>query len=210
MNGRPHVSGREELDIGISFFQQHLHISLDRVKGPNRRTKLLDSSEQSNPDRLCLSILKGYRSEASVTWQDDDDAQKLEAKMTDIAVELILTAEIDYREDTKRRFEWRVQRKAELEEQQRKEKVEAERAEKERQKRIEQGRVNRLLRDAVAFQQAGEIRKYVDAIRQAQAREGSSSNELGKWSQWALAEADRIDPSINERFLNALKDEGEF
>ena len=31
-------------------------------------------------------------------------------------------------------------------------------------RRIEQGRIDRLLRDAAAFQQAGEIRKYVEAI----------------------------------------------
>jgi hypothetical protein len=209
MNGKPHVSGREELDIGISFFQQHLHISLDRVRGPNRRTKLLDSSEPSNHDRLCLSILKGYRSEASeATWQDDD-AQKLEAKITDIAVHLIFTAETDYRADTKRRFEWRVQRKAELEEEQRKRKLEAERAERERQKRIEQGRVNRLLKDAAAFQQAGEIRRYVATIRDTQARDVWSGEEFQKWSQWALAVADRIDPTVNKSFLKAMHDEDE-
>lgn len=66
-------------------------------------------------------------------------------------MQLILTAEIDYREDTKRRFEWRVQRKAEVEEEQREQKLEAEPDERERRKRIEQGRVNRLLEDAAAF-----------------------------------------------------------
>ena len=94
MNGRAHVSGCEELDIGISFFQRRLHLTLDRIKGSNRRTKPLNS-EPSSQDRLCLSIVNGCRSEASVaTWQDDD-AQKLEVKMTDIAVQVILTAEID-------------------------------------------------------------------------------------------------------------------
>jgi len=204
MNGRPHVSGREELDMGISFFQQHLHLRLDRVKGSNRRTMPLNS-EPSSQDWLCLSILNGWRSEASMaTWQDDD-AQKLEVKMTDIAVQVILTAEIDYRESTTRHFEWRVRRKAELEEEQRKRKLEAERAERERQKRIEQGRVNRLLRDAAAFQQAAEIRKYVATIRELQARDSSSTEEFEKWSQWALAQADRIDPTVNKCFLKAMR-----
>lgn len=49
-------------------------------------------------------------------------------------------------------------------------KLEAERTEHERQKRIEQGRIDRLLRDAAAFQQAAEIRKYVEAIALSQAR----------------------------------------
>ena len=81
----------------------------------------------------------------SSTWQDDD-VQKLEAHMTDIAIQLILTAEIKYRENVVHGYQWRIKRKAELEEEQRKRKVEAERAEKERQKRLEQARVNRLLR----------------------------------------------------------------
>lgn len=91
-----------------------------------------------------------------------------------------------------------------IEEEQCKRKLEAERAEKERQKRLEQARVNRLLRDASAFQQAGEIRKYVDTIRGTLARDGFSlSEEVEKWSQWALA-ADRIDPAIGGRFLKAM------
>jgi hypothetical protein len=99
-------------------------------------------------------------------------------------------------------YQWRVQRKAELEEEQRKRKLEAERAEKERQKRIEQARINRLLRDAAAFQQAGEIRKYVEVIRLAMARDSSSSmDEVEQWSKWALAQADRIDPAIGRAVL---------
>jgi hypothetical protein len=152
--------------------------------------------------------MKSFGSEEVLaTWQDDD-AQKLETRMTDIAVQLILTAEIKYREHALHYYQWRIKRKAELEEEERKRKLEAERAEKERQKRIEQGRINRLLRDAAAFQQAGEIRKYVEAIRQARALDDSYSiDEIEQWSQWALAEADRIDPAIGQRFLKPMQDE---
>jgi len=60
-------------------------------------------------------------------------------------------------------------------------------AEKERKKRLDQGRVDRLLRDAAAFQQAGEIRKYIEAIRLTLSREESSSKEeVEQWSLWAL------------------------
>jgi hypothetical protein len=37
MNGKVSLHGREARDIGISFFQQHLPLSLDRPKKPNRR-----------------------------------------------------------------------------------------------------------------------------------------------------------------------------
>lgn len=172
MNGRPFVRGHEARDIGIFFFQQHLPIALDRPKRSNRRVQP-NTQEESSDMKLCLSILTGWGSETAVaTWQDDD-AQKLESRMTEMATQVILTAEVEYRETALRHHKWRIERKAELEEEERKRKLEAERAERERQKRIEQGRVNRLLRDAAAFQQAGEIRKYVEAIRLAQARDNS-------------------------------------
>jgi len=182
MNGRSSVH-REGRDIRISFFQQHFQLALDSPK--TRRGQVLRTTGEPNDTRLCLSILKSWGSvEALVSWQDDD-SHKLEMHMTDIAVQLILTAEIRYREGALHQYQWRVERKAELEEEERQNKLEAERAEKARQKRIEQGRINRLLRDAAAFQQAAEIRKYVAAIQQTQARDrASSADEFEQWSKW--------------------------
>ncbi|MFB3917465.1 MAG: hypothetical protein ACE14M_12095 [Terriglobales bacterium] len=206
MNGKPWVH-REGRQIRISFFQQHLHLSLERPKAPNRRGQSLSTTAEDKDTRLRLSILSGWGSESVLTsWQDDD--QKLENRTTDVAIQVILTAEIHYREGALRHHEWRVKRKAELEEEERKRKLEAERAEKERLRRVEQGRVNRLLRDATAFQQAATIRQYVKAIRLAQVRETkSATDELEQWSRWALAQADRIDPVTGRRFLNAMQDE---
>lgn len=156
--------------------------------------------------RLCLSILRGWGSEeAPATWQDND-VHKLEAQMTEIAVQIVLTAEIKYRDNALHQHQWRIKRKAQLEEEARKQALEADRAEKERQKRIEQNRVNRLLKDAAAFQRAGEIRKYVEAIRQTLSLD-EHSLEFEEWSKWALAQADRIDPAIEGKFFQAVKDE---
>jgi len=199
----------EAREIRISFFQQHIPISLDRPKSSHRRALVLNTAGESSDTKLCLSILKGWGAEEALSVWHDDDAQKLEARMTDIAVQLILTAEIQYRENALRQYQWRVQRKAEIEEEERKRKLEAERAERERQKRIEQARVDRLLRDAAAFHQAGTIRKYVEAIRLTQARDSfPAPDEVEQWSEWALAQADRIDPAIGGRFLKAMQDEG--
>jgi hypothetical protein len=208
MNGKPSVQGREIREVHISFFQQHLHLTLDRPKRSNRRAPVLNTTGQSDETRLCLALLRSYGSDTVLATWEDDDPQKLETRMTDIAIHVILAAEIQYREGALQHHQWRIQRKAELEEEERKRKLEAERAEKERLKRIEQGRINRLLKDAAAFQQAGEIRKYVEAIRLAQTRDRSSSmDEFERWSQWALAQADRIDPAIGGRFLKAIQDE---
>ena len=45
MNGRPSIRGREARDIGISFFQQHLQLALDKPKRSNRRAHVFNASQ---------------------------------------------------------------------------------------------------------------------------------------------------------------------
>ena len=74
--------------------------------------------------------------------------------------------------------------------------------------RLEQGRIDRLLKDAAAFQQAGVIRNYVQAIRLAHPCDVASTTEaIDRWSCWALVQADRIDPTIGGSFLESMRDE---
>lgn len=73
MNGRSSLHGREAREIRISFFQQHLHLSLDKPKGSNRRNTLPNTNNGSDETRLCMSILKGLNSEdLVVSWQHRD------------------------------------------------------------------------------------------------------------------------------------------
>jgi hypothetical protein len=132
MNGKPSVQGREAREAHTCFFQQHLHLTLDRSKRSNRRADVLTTTGQSNDTRLCLSLLRSYGSDTVLATWEDDDAQKLKTRMTDTAIHVILAAEIQYREGALQHHQWRIQRKAELEEEERKRKLEAERAEKER------------------------------------------------------------------------------
>ena len=130
--------------------------------------------------------------------------------MTEIAVEVVLAAEVQHREGATRQYRWRQERKAALEGEERKRLIEAERAERERQRRFEQARLDRLLRDASAFRQAADIRRYVERLRRAQSCESTVSvSDFERWSNWALAQADRIDPGVGGIFLKAMKDESE-
>jgi hypothetical protein len=210
MNGKPSFYGNEPRECHVSFYQQHVRITLDQPKQSSRRVNVTTSSG-SNDRKLSLSIHEGPNTEtASRAWQDSDGV-KLETQMTEVAVEIVLTAEVRSRERAIHQYKWRVERKAELEEEERQRKLKAESAEKERQKRIEQARIDRLLRGAAAFQQAGEIRKYVEALRLAQSRNRTSSfEEFERWSQWALAQADRIDPVTGGAFLSAMQDEDDI
>ena len=208
MNGRPAVSDREARRVQLTFYQQHVCIRLDRIKHRHNRGYPATTRREPDDAKLSFAILSGAWSETErIAWQDDD-AGKLETRITEIAVELILTAELQHRESVVRHHQWRVERKTLLEEEERKRQLEAERAERERRKRLEQARIDRLLKDAAAFQQANEIRKYVQAIRLVQQQGCDSSSEaLERWSKWALAEADRIDPALGGGFLKAMHEE---
>jgi hypothetical protein len=210
MNGKPTISDRDARSIHLTFYRQHVGIRLDRGKQRINGSHAARTPRESNNAKLSFAILAGLGSrEERVTWQDDDTG-KLETRITEIAVEVVLIAEIQYRESAIRHYQWRVERKAELEEEERKRKLEAERAEIQRKKRREQARIERLLKDAEAFQQAGAIRKYVEAIRSSQGGSGVPSTEdLERWSNWALSQADRIDPAIGGAFLAAMRDERE-
>ena len=107
-----------------------------------------------------------------------------------------------------RKFEGRVQRKARLEEEARNRQLELEREECER---LEQARIDRLLDEAESLRRATNIRAYVAAVQAVVANEtvSISAEEMQRWSKWALAEADRIDPVISARFLDAFDEKGD-
>jgi len=60
MNGRPTVCSREARGIAISFFQQHLQLTLDKPKRTNRRAQVLNTAEEVSDTRLCLSSRRSW------------------------------------------------------------------------------------------------------------------------------------------------------
>lgn len=131
MNGKPSISTREGLHVGSSFHQQFVHITLDQPKQSNHRGQVANAPSGSSETKLSLSILHGSNSEtARMTWQDGDDG-KLETHITEIAIQLVLSSEIQYRERAVHQYQWRVERRARLEEEELQRKLAAERAEKE-------------------------------------------------------------------------------
>ena len=98
-----------------------------------------------------------------------------------------------------------MHRKAELEEEARQYQLRLEREQRERQRKFEQTRINRLLDEVALLRQAIDIRTYVEAVRARVANESGVTpvDAVHRWSHWALAEADRIDPVHNGRFLHA-------
>ena len=100
-----------------------------------------------------------------------------------------------------------IKHKSDLIAEARRKKEEAERKEQERKVRLEQERINRLLADAAALRQACDIRAYVQAVRQINetSRNSIGDDAFTEWEQWALAQADRIDPVASGKFRETMK-----
>ena len=208
MDGKPEIRGQEAEEIYISFHQRHVVISLGRPKAPRGRGRVLPRNPDSDDKSLRLAIRDSMHADTDRMFWQDEDEKPLEHHLAEIAVEIVLTAERQYREGAVRQHEWRVERKAQLEEEERQRRLEAERAERERRAQLEQAHIDRLLSDADAFKQASDIRSYVEKIRSAVERGevNVSEADIARWSEWALGQANRIDPLANRKFLHAMKD----
>ena len=207
-NGKLSISGRDGRWVSFTFYQQHVHIAIDEPKRLLERNRNAISSQAPNNSKLAFCILEHATSEkARLSWEDDDSG-KIENHLRDIAIEVVVTAENQCRESAVRQYEWRVKRKADIEEEIRQRKIAAERAEKERLARLEQARVDRLLKDARSFDLAAQIRGYVAAIRSSfENRDVRVTAEFENWETWAIAQADHIDPSLGNHFLDSILDE---
>ena len=75
--------------------------------------------------------------------------------------------------------------------------------------RLEKARVGRLLAQAKSLREAEEIRAYVSAVRERQATldDPLSATGFQQWADWALSQADRIDPVLSGSFRTVQDDD---
>lgn len=155
-------------------------------------------------ERLCLTI-QSKSEDITNEWSDATN-NKIEKLLTDIVIEILLTGEIHYREYAIRSYEWKVKRKQELEEEERQRAIEEVRKAEELKEKQEKERIDNLLNQARALQDAETIRGFVESIRSKANQIDDSSLEIEKWAEWALRQADKIDPLKNLNLLVYLDD----
>jgi hypothetical protein len=197
------VTGRDVREINIRIHQTSVPVSLDR---PSKGRGKGAGHGHGGPDRLRFAILARYdREQERASWQDAEGS--LERFIEEISVEVVTSAEISYRENCVSAFEWRVRRKAQLEEDARQHQLQLECEARQRQEQLEQARIDRLLDEAASLRRATDIRAYVDAVKAAVASESTSvpPDVIERWSTWAHAQADRIDPVRSARFLEGIE-----
>lgn len=189
----------QPLSFSVQVGQQEVRFDLEPMQARRGRGK----DEDMNPERLRFQIKTWPgREEARAVWEDDEQG-KIEDRLTAIAVELLVSGEIQYREGVRYAHEWRIERKRQIEEQRRREKQEQERREREREAALQKARVDRLLAEADALRCARDIRTYVDEVRAENERSPNPvpKEEIEAWAIWALQQADLVDPVQSRAFL---------
>jgi hypothetical protein len=119
--------------------------------------------------------------------------------VTDIAVELITTAEINYRDACTRRHLWVSEEREALQKRRREERASAEAAARNHDVAVGKARKDNLLGMATDYRQARTIRLFVSAMRRRshEANGMVRQTDFEDWCDWALAQADDLDPVKN-------------
>lgn len=206
---KPHIQGRDARKLWVGVNCTDVYFTLDAASQKHDPFRDASVSNRGSSEKLRLQILSlGWSSDVRKSWEDNSGS-KLEDNLTDIVVELMISGEIQYREQELRRYEWLVKRQAELRDELRRKKEEAARRERERVAALEKARLDGLLEDAEAFYQANKIRDFVadvEALFEA-GRVPVARENLGSWRSWALKHADRMDPVRSGRFVKSINDD---
>lgn len=136
-----------------------------------------------------------------IAWADEPDT-RLESCLTEIAVELVVLAEVFYCESAERHHDWLVERKEDNE--RRKAEAEAARLEAIRvqKEKFEAAKRSMLLGHARDLDDAQRLRQLVDDVLK---QKGDMDDETEAWARFVREEADRLDPVSDDRFLDVMK-----
>jgi hypothetical protein len=179
------------------------------VEGGSSRTQYYrdrQSYKQSDAERLRFDLTdddRGYKPPAR-TWREDHGP--LEHRCSEIVCGIFLQVE----EDARKWALWLHNDKIQQRAREAKEaKLAAEKAEVDRiarEKAAAAARIKQLIDGADALERAARIRRYVASVRTETAKraDSASTESLEAWADWALAEADRIDPVVSGQFLEGL------
>lgn len=177
-----------------------LDVDLDHPKAKKAR----DGSPHvhggpSGPLRLRIGVL-GRTPDYRPEWEDDEEG-KLEAKLSSIALDILVAAEAELRAASFRehaRLHVARDHRDQVREQRR---LTEERIAREQREEAERQQRQALRDQASNWRAANDIRALVAA-----ARAKGDNTDLEAWTSWALAEADRMDPLISGALERASRE----
>jgi hypothetical protein len=198
MDAQPSIRGNDARETHAHVGNQWVRFTVDTTaKLRPRRQQSKAPGRPAEPLAIELKVGRWKHNEADeVLFWSDDDAGKLEAKIREIAITMVLTGERQHRKSRQHSYEWALSSYEEALEAVRKQREDAERRERERIAQVEADRVSRLFAQVTARQQALQIRHYVDEVAASPGAIAGRAFEGDRdaWATWALAVAARLDP----------------
>ena len=197
-----------EIHPRVKIGDTYLGLTIDIV-GKNRpvtvRGQTPPAADLPVATPLVLRIRPGFDNEVAEAWEDDADG-KLESKIASISAALIVAGEAKFRLQLRKDEE-----RAELERVERQAKAEQARVDREMRLAAEKEALNRqrildLQKSGELLRQAADIRSLVAEVGRAMTAGDKSIDPLAvsAWQQWALQEADKLDPVLSGQFLSHL------
>lgn len=201
--GSTHAGERFSVNVGGAW----TNICLRSEGGPSISRFHSDRQSNKQPDRERLRfdiVDHDDRTPPKRTWREDK--APLDQQVTEIVRGLLLQVEEDSRSWALLHHKWICD---DHERRLREARLAAEKAEAERiacAKAAAAARIQALVSGGEALERASQIRRYVAAVRSAHSEspEICSLAYLDRWTVWALAEADGVDPIVSRRFLADL------
>lgn len=191
---RPDYRGNDADELYAHVGDQVIKFAIEPVQKGKHQDRMFAHEAAIPRLPLLLSIESHVACPPGITkeWQDTEKL-KLESVLSDVVVSILVFGELRYRAHAIHHHEWLVQRKLDQEEAVRKAKELAERQILEARLKWEQERRDRLFSHVKYWKRAADIRDFVAAVRGHQ-DPIHHPKALEVWAEWAISEADAIDP----------------
>ncbi|MGE8165960.1 hypothetical protein ACQKRQ_38195 [Paraburkholderia sp. NPDC080076] len=189
------VRGREGRELSVHVGDQYVKFKVETLVTLRPRTR--PTSAKSEPMAIEVEVARWQHGEREerLFWSDGEDG-KLEDRLQEIGVAIVLTGERQYRKS--REFSYNLNRRSfdEAIEKARKAREDAEQRERAQRVQADRDRVVRLLGLVNARQQAHQIRAYVAAVLSSpNAVAGRAfDGDREAWANWANEFANELDP----------------
>ncbi|HKB90537.1 MAG TPA: hypothetical protein VKC60_08475 [Opitutaceae bacterium] len=201
--GSGHVGGRERLETSVQVYDSVVHFKLTSRLDEGKKAKRNGPVWDGHVDGLRLSILDAHGSTPErLTWEDGE-GKTIETHISEIVVELITTAEIQYRESCARHHSWIMEQKEVVKNRLDHVRQLAEMAASNQAIAVAKEKLHDLLKMAENLRHAQDIRALVKAMRIPPPRFDNqlAKGKFEKWCRWALSKANEFDPKKSKSHL---------
>ncbi|ARP97808.1 hypothetical protein [Pseudorhodoplanes sinuspersici] len=188
VGGNGWVRGHDARELAIYMGDASVSFELDAPSQSRTRRHLAPNEDRTLC--LCLSTAHSAPPGISFSWRDEE-GRTLEQQLTEIIIGMAVAGEHLHRKWLEQQAAWRRKQKEEAELEAQRRKADEDRRERERIAALEKAKRDALHRDAKAWREAADIRAYVEAVRRA----ADAPDLIESWANWALLEADKLDPS---------------